>query len=69
MLNMDEFAELKTPTSEVGHRPASRVIMHWVEACPDPGAHGAPGESSIATDHRAHRDQLVSVWVDGSAAA
>jgi hypothetical protein len=52
---------------EIGDRIAGRtteLIMRWIDICTDPAAHKLASESAIATNSHAHRDQLVTVWIE-----
>ena len=64
MLNITEFGSCTTGRPGMGHLHSSELIMHWIDVCTDPAAHGDTRESTIAANSLNHRDQLVAVWIE-----
>ena len=64
MVNSAEPGNLTGRSLETGRIHNPELIMHWMDVCSDPAAHKDPGASKFASNPRAHRDQLVAVWIE-----
>ena len=64
MLSIAEFGDRTAGRPVIDHPHTQELIMHWIDACTDPGGHKVAGDSTIATNSVTQRDQLVAVWIE-----
>jgi hypothetical protein len=64
MLSIVDSGDRTAGRPGMGHLHTPELIMHWIDACTDPGAHVITGGATIATNPLTHRDQLVAEWIE-----
>jgi hypothetical protein len=64
MSNINEFCGRTGGRPRIGHSHTPELIMHWIDVCTNPAAHGVTGRSTVAANSLNHRDQLVAVWIE-----